>query len=97
MSLSPLEIPSEPGLFGEPFEAEPVRVPVAEAAQALDMLLAELSGGRPPGRSPAPAPPARVRRARLVYLPFHRRRTEWVEELTGTALPAAAVEHGSRL
>lgn len=97
LSLAPLDVPPSPHLFGEPLEAEPVRLPLGEAAQALKVLLAQLVAGRPREFARIPGLEVRVKRARLVYLPFHRRRDEWVEESTGTALQAAAVEHGARL
>jgi hypothetical protein len=97
LSLAPLDVPPSPHLFGAPFEAEPVRLPLAEAAQALKVLLAQLVAGRPRELARVADVELRVKRARLVFLPFHRRREEWVEEGTGTALQAAAVAHGARL
>lgn len=96
-SLTPLAVPSEECLFGEPFEAEPVRLPLAEASQVLKVLLAELSCRYPREYARAAGFKPRVKRARLVYLPFHRRGAEWVEEHSGMALQAAAVDQGSRL
>lgn len=97
LSLASLDVPPSPHLFGEPFEAEPVRLPLAEAAQALKVVLAQLVAGRPRELARVADVELRVKRARLLYLPFHRRRDEWVEEATGTALQTAAVEHGARL
>lgn len=96
-SLAPLHVPEAPHLLGEPFAAEPVRLALGEAAQALKVLLAEMVAGRPREFPRVPGLRLRVKRARLVYLPFHRRRDEWVEEATGTALQASAVAHGTRL
>ncbi len=76
---------------------EPARLPLAEAAQALKMVLAELARGRERVLAALPGVGLRVRRARLVLVPFRRGRTEWIEPSTGTAVPAAAVEHGRRL
>lgn len=97
LSLAPLDVPDFPHLFGEPFEAEPVRLPLAEAAQVLKVLLAQLVAGRAKDLARVADVTLRVKRARLVFLPFHRRGDDWVEEQTGTAVQAAAVEHGTRI
>jgi len=96
-SLAPLQIPDAPLPLGEPFAAEAVRLPLEEAAQALQVLLADLVAGNPREFPRVPGLQLRVKRARLLYLPFHRQRDEWVEETTGVALQATAVAHGTRL
>jgi hypothetical protein len=96
-TLAPLDVPEQPRLFGEPFCSEPVRLPLGEAAQSLRVVLAELLSRRPGGVGSARTLRLRVRRGRLVYLPFHPRGGDWVEEETGVAVQATALEHGSRL
>jgi len=96
-SLAPLDVPETPQLFGEPFASEPVRLPLDEAAQALPVVLAEFWSRRSGSLADIPGLGLRVNRARLVYLPFHAKGSEWVEEATGAAVQAAALEHGARL
>jgi hypothetical protein len=96
-TLAPLDVPEKPRLFGEPFTAESVRLPLSEAAQALRVVLAEFLSRRSGGLGELLGLSPRVKRARLVYLPFQAQGQEWVEEETGTAIPASALELGARL
>ncbi|GAB4264924.1 MAG: hypothetical protein Kow0092_16890 [Deferrisomatales bacterium] len=97
ISLAPLEVPSASGGLPGRFDGEPVRLPLPEAVQALQVTLAHLARGARDAFETVASAELRVRRARLVYLPFRRGRREWIEEATGTALPIASVEHGARL
>lgn len=96
-SLATADAPSGPGVRGKEFAAEPVRLPLGEAAQALKLVLADLAGARKGVLATLPALGLRVVRARLLFLPFRLRLGEWVEEGTGSSIPAAAVEHGAAL
>ncbi|GAB4250070.1 TFIIB-type zinc ribbon-containing protein [Deferrisoma sp.] len=80
-----------------PAEAEAVRLPLSEAAQALKPVLAELAGSQRGKAASVLSARLRVRAARLVLLPFARRGAEWVEETSGVAVPAAALERGRGL
>lgn len=75
-------------------EVEPARLPLGEAAQSLKPVLAELAGTQYRKRRAVLFARLRVRRAGLVLLPFRRQGAEWVEETTGAAVPAAALERG---
>ncbi|NOY44867.1 MAG: hypothetical protein GXP50_05380, partial [Deltaproteobacteria bacterium] len=75
-------------------EVEPARLPLGEAAQSLKPVLAELVGTQYRKRHAVLTARLRVRRAGLVLLPFQRQGGEWVEEATGAAVPAAALERG---
>ena len=97
MTLAPLEAPAESFPPGNLVDAEPVRLTLSEAAQALKIVLAFLAQGRRPGLAAVVGARMRVRGARLLYLPFHRRGGEWVEEETGAAIQSTSVQHGSRL
>ena len=96
-SLATADAPSGPGVRGKAPAAEPVRLPLGEAAQTLKLVLADLAGARKGVLGTLPGLDLRVVRARLLFLPFRLRLGEWVEEGTGSSIPAAAVEHGAAL
>jgi hypothetical protein len=97
LTLAPLDAPDEPLSPGRSAEAEPVRLPYAEAAQALKVVLAAMAPNRARSLPGAAAAHVRVSRHRLVYLPFGRRGADWVDEQAGFALPAASVSRGAAL
>ncbi|MBI5014042.1 MAG: hypothetical protein HZB55_00930 [Deltaproteobacteria bacterium] len=96
MSIAPL---AAPGALspGRVLDAEPVRLPITEAAQALKPVLAHLVETF--RRSyPAVAPAKlRITGADLWFLPFEPRGAEWIHASTGFALQATSVRHGARL
>lgn len=96
-SLAEAEPPAGPAPRGRPLASEPVRLPLAEAAQALKLVLADLGRCRRGVLEALPGLSLRVTAARLLFLPFRRRHGEWVEERTGSSLPAATAERGAAL
>jgi hypothetical protein len=97
MSLASHEVSADSPPPGNLADTEPVRLTLSEAAQAVKVVVAFLAQGRRSGLASVAGARMRVRGARLLYLPFHRRGGEWVEEQTGAAIQSASVQHGSRL
>ena len=97
LSLAPVEVSDQPLSPSRPFQAEPVRLPHAEAVQALKVVLAAMAGDRRRAIPAVHEARLRVDRVRLTYLPFVLRGAEWVQEPTGLALQANSVSRGAVL
>jgi uncharacterized protein YbaR (Trm112 family) len=94
ISLAPYDRPEAAREFRRGEQAESVRLPLAEAAQALKVVLADLCTRN---RNLAPLVPGahlKITRAGLVFLPFRRQGRDFVEPFSNQAVAAAALELG---
>lgn len=94
ISLAPFDRPEETGEFYQGEQAESVRLPLTEAAQAVKLVLFSLFSRN---RNLAPLVPGsslRIRKARLVFLPFRNQGRDFVEPLSNQSVPAAALRLG---
>lgn len=94
ISLAPFDEPEATEGFNLREQAESLRLPLTEAAQAVKIVLFSLFRRN---RNLAPlAVKARLRitAARLVFLPFRARGRDYIEPLSNQAVPAAALRLG---
>lgn len=77
--------------------AEPVRLPLGEAAQAVEVVLAAMALAKEKRVPRMLEGKVRTTGARLVYVPFERRFNEWFHRASGQSISIATVEHGRRL
>ncbi len=97
ISLAPFDRPEESDEFRQGEQAESVRLPLTEAAQALKLVLCSLFSR---SRQLAPLVPGsalRISKARLVFLPFRNRGRDFIEPLSNQSVPAAALRLGHAL
>lgn len=80
-----------------PATAEPVRLPLTEAAQALELILAHCVETYPKAFPLLSEAKLAVASADLLLVPFRSRGPEWVQEGSGIALQVTSVGRGARL
>lgn len=97
MSLACLEGQQEEARLRRDEQAEAVRLPVREAAQAVKVILAHLLKKRRKLYEMVPGSRLKIRRAELVFFPFRSRQGELVDMISGQAVPANALELGRKI
>ncbi len=78
-------------------EAEPVRLPLMEAVEALKLSLAYMSVAKGKDVPDLAVIEPKVSGARLAFIPFSLVRNEWLHKPSGQAISAASVRHGSAI
>ncbi len=97
ISLAPFDRPDETAEFRPGEQAESLRLPLTEAAQAVKVVLCSLFGRNRRLAPLVPASAIRIRRARLVFLPFRNRGRDFIEPCSNQSVPAAALRLGHAL
>jgi uncharacterized protein YbaR (Trm112 family) len=97
ISLAPFDRPEENAAFRQGEQAEAVRLPLTEAAQALKLVLCSLFSRNRHLAPLVPGSALRISTARLVFLPFRNRGRDFIEPLSSQSVPAAALRLGHAL
>lgn len=97
ITLAPFDRLEETGDFRRGEEAESLRLPLTEAAQAIKIVLCSLFGRNRRLAPKIPGAALQILRADLVFLPFHKRGRDFIEPFSNQSVPAAALRLGHAL
>ncbi len=97
MSMAAIDVPEENPYIPQRQPFSPVKLPVEEAAQAVKVVLFQMFRRRKRFLALIPKLRLRVRKIRLLFLPFQRAGREMVQCHTGLAINIRAIDLGDNV
>ncbi len=97
ITLAPYDRPEETREFHFGEQAESLRLPLTEAAQAVKIILCSMFSRNRRLAPLVPGSAIRIRKAELVFLPFRLQGRDFIEPCSNQSVPATALRLGYAL